>query len=208
MYQLLQDRVDDASFVACLERASEAKVGAKSPALEQVEREVLDEQHGDHEDRANASTGAEGLSEGWELVEKEEVIDAMASFIAAYIQVSPNLSLPLALTLGRPTLADTQSLSISLSLSLCPSSQAHPKASKLNPQELQKALGVAIKEIRKSKVVVLWEWSSAIWRLGAMSYGAFTMYTNPWLARAVLQAVWCCSRLAVGATATAVGLLV
>ena len=102
--------------------------------------------------------------------------------------------------------AHTQSLS--LSLSLCPSSQAHPKASKLNPQELQKALGVAIKEIRKSKVVVLWEWSSAIWRLGAMSYGAFTMYTNPWLARAVLQAVWCCSRLAVGATATAVGLLV
>ena len=118
MYQLLQDRVDDASFVACLERASEAKVGAKSPALEQVEREVLDEQHGDHEDRANASAGAEGLSEGWELVEKEEVIDAMASFIAAYIQVSPNLSLPLALTLGRPTLADTQSLSLSLSARL------------------------------------------------------------------------------------------
>ena len=207
MYQLLQDRVDDASFVACLERASEAKVGAKSPALEQVEREVLEEQHGDHEDRANASAGAEGLSEGWELVEKEEVIDAMASFIAAYIQVSPNLSLPLALTLPGPRLLP-HNLSLSLSLSLCPSSQAHPKASKLNPQELQKALGVAIKEIRKSKVVVLWEWSSAIWRLGAMSYGAFTMYTNPWLARAVLQAVWCCSRLAVGATATAVGLLV
>ena len=117
VYQLLQDRVDDASFVACLQRASEAKVGAKSPALEQVEREVLDEQHGDHEDRANASAGAEGLSEGWELVEKEEVIDAMASFIAAYIQVSPNLSLPLALTLAGPRLL-THNLSLSLCLSL------------------------------------------------------------------------------------------
>jgi len=85
--------------------------------------------------------------------------------------------------------------------------QAHPQASKLKPQELQKALGIAFKELRKSKVLVLWQWGSAIWRIGAMSYGAFTMYTNPWLVRTVLQAVWCCSRLAIGATATAVGLL-
>ena len=77
----------------------------------------------------------------------------------------------------------------------------------MKPQELQKALSIAFKELRKSRMVYLWQWGSCIWRIGAMSYGAFTMYTNPWLVRTVLQAVWCCSRLAIGATATAVGLL-
>jgi len=65
--------------------------------------------------------------------------------------------------------------------------QAHPQASKLRPQELQKALSLAFKELRKSKVVLLWQWGSTIWRIGAMSYGAFTVYTNPWLVRTLLQ---------------------
>ena len=80
--------------MTCLEKASEAtSVGAKSPGLKQMEKEVLEE-HKRHENldegeetRRTGSEQAEGLSEGWEIIEKEEVIDAMASFIAAYIQV-------------------------------------------------------------------------------------------------------------------------
>lgn len=177
VYEWLQDRVEDESFVRCLESAREdAKSNSfsspPSPALKQVESEVLAQAHEEDEDSERRLNGqeAEGLSEGWELVEKEEVLDAMALFIAAYIQ-------------------------------------AHPQAMNMKPQELQQALSGAFKELRKSKVVVLWQWGSTIWRLGAMSYGAFTVYTNPWLVRTVLQATWCCSRLAIGATATAIGLL-
>lgn len=206
VYQWLQVRVEDEAFLRCLEDSREAKVSghvSNSPALKQVESEVLSKREGAFdEERANGEE-AEGLSEGWELVEKEEVLDAMASFIAAYIQVSP-LS-------PSPSSSPTRSPSDPLSLSLCPltssSLQAHPEASKMRPEQLQQALSVAFKELRKSKIVVLWNWGSAIWRLGAMSYGAFTVYTNPWLVRTVLQAVWCCSRLALGTTAAAVGLL-
>jgi hypothetical protein len=176
VYEWLQDRVEDESFVRCLESAREDVKNnnfSSSPALKQVESEVLAQAHDEDEDserrRLNGEE-AEGLSEGWEIVEKEEVLDAMALFIAAYIQ-------------------------------------AHPQAMNMKPHELQQALSGAFKELRKSKVVVLWQWGSTIWRLGAMSYGAFTVYTNPWLVRTVLQATWCCSRLAIGATATAIGLL-
>ena len=76
-----------------MEDSREAKVSglvSDSPALKQVESEVLSKREGAFdEERANGEE-AEGLSEGWELIEKEEVLDAMASFIAAYIQVSPS----------------------------------------------------------------------------------------------------------------------
>ena len=66
----------------CLEDSREAKVSghvSDSPALKQVESEVLSKREGAFdEERANGEE-AEGLSEGWELVEKEEVLDAMAS---------------------------------------------------------------------------------------------------------------------------------
>lgn len=32
-------------------------------------------------------------------------------------------------------------------------------------------------------------------RLGAVGYGAFSMCTNPWVAKAVLAALWSCLRL-------------
>lgn len=183
VYEWMQLRVEDASFLKCLEESrgwsvlsTKSKEDAlNAPALKEVEEELLDKkQQSEDDDDENASRAngeeAEGLSEGWELVEKEEVLDAMAMFIAAYIQ-------------------------------------AHPQASKLTPVEIQKALSVAFKELRKSKVVLLWEWSSTIWRAGAMSYGAFSLYTQPWIVRAALQAMWCGSKLVIGATATAIGLL-
>mmetsp|Transcript_8163 Transcript_8163/g.15129 ORF Transcript_8163/g.15129 Transcript_8163/m.15129 type:complete len:240 (+) Transcript_8163:674-1393(+) len=183
VYEWMQLRVEDASFLKCLEESrgwsvlsTKSKEEAlNAPALKEVEEELLDKkQQSEDDDDENSSRAngeeAEGLSEGWELVEKEEVLDAMAMFIAAYIQ-------------------------------------AHPQASKLTPVEIQKALSVAFKELRKSKVVLLWEWSSTIWRAGAMSYGAFSLYTQPWIVRAALQAMWCGSKLVIGATATAIGLL-
>mmetsp|Transcript_13898 Transcript_13898/g.34969 ORF Transcript_13898/g.34969 Transcript_13898/m.34969 type:complete len:262 (+) Transcript_13898:112-897(+) len=183
VYEWLQARVEDESFLRCLEEnqdkdasLKERLLAGEDDAVKRVERDAMarrasgEAEEDEKDTRVKGSEEAEGLSEGWELVEKEEVLDAMAMFIAAYIQ-------------------------------------AHPQASKLRPQELQKALSLAFKELRKSKVVLLWQWGSTIWRIGAMSYGAFTVYTNPWLVRTLLQATWCCSRLVIGATATAVGLI-
>ena len=97
----MQLRVEDASFLKCLEESrgwsvlsTKSKEEAlNAPALKEVEEELLDKkQQSEDDDDENSSRAngeeAEGLSEGWELVEKEEVLDAMAMFIAAYIQVS------------------------------------------------------------------------------------------------------------------------
>ena len=37
-----------------------------------------------------------------------------------------------------------------------------------------------------------------IYRCAAFGYGAFSMYTNPWLVRAILAALWTASRLMIG----------
>jgi len=110
------------------------------------------------------------ISEDWQMVEREDVLDAMAVFIAAFVA-------------------------------------QQPQAKHLQPEQLQRALAQAFVELRKSKVRMLWEWGTTIWRLGAMSYGAFSVYTNPWVVRAVLQATWCASKLAIGVTCSAIGLL-
>ena len=76
--------MEDDSFVKCLENARDS---TKNEGLDsQAALQLLEKEESKNE-RLNGEE-AEGLSEGWELVEKEEVLDAMALFIAAYIQVS------------------------------------------------------------------------------------------------------------------------
>ena len=41
----------------------------------------------------------------------------------------------------------------------------------------------------------LWDMGRMIYRLTAFSYGAFSVYENPWLVRAVLAALWTASRV-------------
>jgi hypothetical protein len=56
-----------------------------------------------------------------------------------------------------------------------------------------------LQELRKGRVRRLWEWGRAIYRITAFSYGAFSVYENPWLVRAVLAALWTACRMMVGA---------
>ncbi len=41
----------------------------------------------------------------------------------------------------------------------------------------------------------LWEWGRMIYRVTAFSYGAFSVYENPWLVRALLAALWTACRM-------------
>jgi hypothetical protein len=54
---------------------------------------------------------------------------------------------------------------------------------------------VFAQELRKSRVRRLWDMGRMIYRLTAFSYGAFSVYENPWLVRAVLAALWTASRV-------------
>lgn len=55
-----------------------------------------------------------------------------------------------------------------------------------------------VQELRKSKMQQLWGWGRAIYRCVSFSYGAFTVYENPWLVRALLTAMWTASRVMFG----------
>jgi len=54
---------------------------------------------------------------------------------------------------------------------------------------------VSAQELRKSRVRRLWDMGRMNYRLTAFSYGAFSVYENPWLVRAVLAALWTASRV-------------
>eukprot|EP00891_Asterochloris_glomerata_P007462 jgi/Astpho2/7462/e_gw1.00114.200.1_t len=73
-----------------------------------------------------------------------------------------------------------------------------PDAQKMEPQELQKALVNSFKELKKGRVRKLWEWGRFLYRGAAFSYGAFSVYENPWLVRAALTALWTAGRLMIG----------
>ena len=55
-----------------------------------------------------------------------------------------------------------------------------------------------LQELRKGRVRRLWEWGRMLYRITAFSYGAFSVYENPWLVRAVLAALWTACRMMVG----------
>ena len=56
-----------------------------------------------------------------------------------------------------------------------------------------------LQELKKGRVRKLWEWGHVLYRITAFSYGAFSVYENPWLVRAVLAALWTACRMLVGA---------
>ncbi|KFM23140.1 hypothetical protein F751_3331 [Auxenochlorella protothecoides] len=53
-------------------------------------------------------------------------------------------------------------------------------------------------ELRKGRVRRLLDWGRTIYRAVAVSYGAFSAYTNPWLAKAVLTALLTAVRMLAG----------
>ena len=118
---------------------------------------------------AAAAASAEPLQE-WQLVEREDVVAALADYIACYIMTQP-------------------------------------EAQAMDPKALQSALTKTFHELHKSRVRRLWDWGKTLYRYSAVGYGAFGIYTNPWLARAALQALWTGSKVVMGAAAYAVPVL-
>ncbi|KAK9806476.1 hypothetical protein WJX73_001182 [Symbiochloris irregularis] len=76
-----------------------------------------------------------------------------------------------------------------------------PEANKMKPEELQVAIKDALQALRKGRVRRLWEWGRCIYRCIAFSYGAFSVYENPWLVRALLAAIWTASKIILGGAA-------
>ena len=95
------------------------------------------------------------------MVEREDVVDAIAYFIASYVA-------------------------------------AQPQAAKMEPKQLQAALGLAFLELRKGQLRRLWDWGKSLYRCAAVGYGALSVYTNPWLVNAVLTSLFTGSRVVCG----------
>jgi hypothetical protein len=70
-----------------------------------------------------------------------------------------------------------------------------PEAKNMEPRQLQRAVLLTMAELRKGRVRRLLDWGKSLYRVGAIGYGAFSMFTNPWVAKAVLAALWSCLRL-------------
>lgn len=73
---------------------------------------------------------------------------------------------------------------------------ALPASHSMEPKQLQKAVQESIKEIRKGRIRKIWDWGRFLYRTAALSYGAFAAYTNPWVAEAVLKALFTAVRFA------------
>lgn len=108
------------------------------------------------------------------FVETEDVISAIAEFVAAYVT-------------------------------------AHPQGAAAAPEKLQKALGVALAELRggdKSKVRRVWDYGVGVYRGASWTYATLTSFTNPWIARLIVCAVYTGARLSLGAAGAAAAVAV
>ena len=56
----------------------------------------------------------------------------------------------------------------------------------------------AMQDLRKGHVRKFWEWGRCAYRCIAFSYGAFSVYENPWLVRAVVTALWTAGKVMLG----------
>jgi hypothetical protein len=70
-----------------------------------------------------------------------------------------------------------------------------PEGRSMDPKELQRAVAMTMAELRKGRVRRLVDWGKSLYRVGAIGYGAFSMFSNPWVAKAVVAALWSCLRL-------------
>jgi hypothetical protein len=93
------------------------------------------------------------------VVEHSDVVNALASFLAAYIV-------------------------------------ALPESRSMEPKQLQKAVRQSLKDIRKGKVRRLFDWGKTLYRVAAMTSGAFAACSNPWVADAILRSLFTAARFA------------
>ena len=79
---------------------------------------------------------------------------------------------------------------------------AHPDAADAAPEELQRAVARALRELRepnRGKVRRVWDYGVGVYRGVAWTYSTLTSFTNPWIARLVVCAVYTSARIALGA---------
>ncbi|XRA98239.1 MADS box interactor-like [Pycnococcus provasolii] len=66
-----------------------------------------------------------------------------------------------------------------------------PEARSLPPAKLQTALAGTLRELRGKGILRrIFDWGRIVYRTTALTAGAWSLYNNPWLARAVVSAVY------------------
>jgi hypothetical protein len=144
------------------------------------------------------------------LVEREDVVRALSSFIAEYIggpgRGGVGWVAAVALLLGGGCILQDGAAGPHPSLCCnachrppaCPPdccAVSLPEGRSMDPKELQRAVAMTMAELRKGRVRRLVDWGKSLYRVGAIGYGAFSMFSNPWVAKAVVAALWSCLRL-------------
>ncbi|GAB4821764.1 hypothetical protein N2152v2_008810 [Parachlorella kessleri] len=167
LYDLLEERVAQPSFaerLAAERRRQQATVVAvglpeaaaaagSQPQPGSPGAEVLQRDWWELKPDGAVTTVVNETTGDYVLVEREDVVDALSQFIAAYLTTLP-------------------------------------EARNLDPRQLQAAISTTLKELKKSRVRRIIDWGRVLYRVGAVGYGAFTAFSNPWVAKAVLAALW------------------
>lgn len=184
VYANLQREVASPGFLARLRSGaaattSDEKRSSESPASSPEETTDSDEAEAvfDAEENLRALCDEASLLDDaseYVFVENEDVISAIADFVAAYVT-------------------------------------AHPQGAAAAPESLQKALGLALAELRggdKSKVRRVWDYGVGVYRGASWTYATLTSFTNPWIARLIVCAVYTGARLSLGAAGAAAAVAV
>jgi hypothetical protein len=95
-------------------------------------------------------------------------------------------------------LTATPAFALETSLGRLSPSSLHNYSCPLSPAPLsflQRAVAATFSELRRSRVRRLLSWGKHLYRAGTLGYAAFSAFSNPYLARAVLAALWTAVRI-------------
>jgi hypothetical protein len=159
LYQRLEQRIQSDDFTDILERERRRAATTPQPLSPRslAGSEVLQADWWLLDKEREGDTLVTECTGDYVLIDHDDVINALATFIAAYIV-------------------------------------ALPEARHMKPADLQKAVKLTMKELRKGRVRRLLDWGKLLYRAAALSYGTFAAFTNPWVAEGVLRALWTCIR--------------
>ena len=166
LYALLEARVSRPGYAAALAdaraaaAAAEPAKGAADADAARLASDAFWEPPADDATDA-ASPPSPPLGGSYVLVSRDDVADAVAHFIAAFLATQPD-------------------------------------ATTLTPTALAAALTTTLAELRRSRLTRLWAWGRWIYRGATVGGAVVGAYANPWLARAVLAAVWTSAKVVVG----------
>ena len=175
VFENLQKEVASPGFLARLRSGTNASISQNEE--EETAPLILDTEEDlrlDSEADSQIVTDDTDDIDEYVFVETEDVISAIAEFVAAYVTT-------------------------------------HPAAASAPPETLQKALGIALSELRgndKSKVRRVWDYSVGVYRGASWTYATLSTFKNPWIARLIVCAVYTGARLSLGAVGVAAAAVV